>query len=175
MIARRASKGLVIYDSEDRKLAVFDRKEHGHGVLDLTEQAQRVAYRASDFENAFVIAPSKSESEIDERYEMSNSARRDLFIAVTLPLLAMGVAIFVAVGGSYGYTLSASNRLDDSLKALTTLVAEQSKTQAVVNLQISTIEKNSDESSATLKKVVDQLNQLNTTLQVIKSQKEEKL
>lgn len=112
---------------------------------------------------------------IEEILNMSSSARKDLFIAVTLPLLAMGVAIFAAVGGSYAYTLSASNRLDDSLKALTTLVAEQSKTQAVANQQISTIDKNSEESSATLKKVVDQLTQMNTTLQVIKSQKEEKL
>jgi len=112
---------------------------------------------------------------LDGTFEMSSSARRDLFIAVTLPLLGMGVAIFAAVAGSYAYTLTASSKLDDSLKAVTALVAEQSKTQAVANQQISTISKSSDDSSAKLDKVVEQLNQMNATLLVMKSQKEEKL
>lgn len=105
---------------------------------------------------------------------MSSSVRKDLFIAVTLPLLGMGLAIFAAVGGSYAYTLSASTRLDDSLKALTALVAEQSKSQAVANQQISTISKTSDDSSVKLDKVVNQLSQMNATLLVMKSQNDEK-
>lgn len=115
------------------------------------------------------------ENGLDETFEMSSSVRKDLFIAVTLPLLGMGAAIFAAVGGSYIYTLSATTRLDDSLKAVTALVSEQSKGQAVANAQISTISKNSEDSSAKLDKVVDQLNQMNATLLVMKSQKEEKM
>lgn len=114
------------------------------------------------------------ESGLDEILEMSSSVRKDLFTAVTLPLLGLGVLIFAAIGGSFAYTLSVSTRLDDSLKALTALVAEQSKSQAVAGQQIATISKTSDESSAKLDTVVNQLSQMNATLLVMKSQNDEK-
>lgn len=151
---------------------ISPRVEELHGFFDArTSEPRFVSVHSSETGHLSSLAHVNG---LDGIFEMSSSVRKDLFIAVTLPLLGMGLAIFAAVGGSYAYTLSASTRLDDSLKALTALVAEQSKSQAVANQQISTISKTSDDSSVKLDKVVNQLSQMNATLLVMKSQNDEK-
>lgn len=97
--------------------------------------------------------------------------RKDLFVSITLPILGLGVIMFGAIAGSFAYTYSSFNRLDDHSKALQLSVSDVNKAQAVTAEQTSAMVKAQEATNSKLDKVVDQLGAVSTSLEVLKSQR----
>ncbi|WP_370601152.1 hypothetical protein [Pseudomonas nitroreducens] len=96
--------------------------------------------------------------------------RKDLFVSVTLPIIGVGVAFLVLVGGAYAYTWSAFTRLDDAAKEIRSSAASMVSIQAVSTEKLAGLADAHKETAAKLDKVSEQLNQLNATLLVLKAQ-----
>jgi len=95
--------------------------------------------------------------------------RKDLFISVTLPILAMGAALLAAIGGAYAYTWSAFTRLDDAALSIRESASKMAEVQAASAQQLSALADGQKDSNAKLDRVTEQLNQMNGTLLVLKT------
>ncbi len=107
--------------------------------------------------------------------------RKDLFVSVTLPILALGALAFGAIGGSFLYTNSSFTRLDDHTIQLRKDMSEVVKIQAVNAQQISALEKAQQETNSKLDgtnskldKISDQLSGLATSMEVFKASQKQR-
>lgn len=65
-----------------------------------------------------------------QRLNLMSAFRKDLFVSVTLPLLALGVPIVLSIGGAFLWTWMSYSRLDDAigpLESATAALTENSK------------------------------------------------
>lgn len=121
-----------------------------------------------------------SESSTQGKLSIMSAFRKDLFVSVTLPLLALGVIAFGAIGASFSYTNSSFLRLDDHGRQNQASIADLVRAQAVTTEQISSLVKGQqdantklDTSNSKLDKISDQLGSLNTALEVLKAGKKQ--
>lgn len=95
--------------------------------------------------------------------------RKDLFVSVTLPLLGLGALVFTVIGGSFLYTNSSYNRLDDFSRQSQTAIADHARAQAVTAEQLSNLTKSLQETNSKLDKIGDQIGTLSTSLEVFRA------
>lgn len=95
--------------------------------------------------------------------------RKDLFVSVTLPLLALGIVAFSAIGGSFVYTNSSFNRLDDHSRQSLAAISEVTKAQAVSAEQLSGLIKAQQDTNSKLDNIGTQLGAIATGFEVLKS------
>lgn len=91
--------------------------------------------------------------------------RKDLFVSVTLPIVAIAV-------GAYVFTWQSFTRVDDAINVVKDSVGEIAKLQAISTEQLTQLTKGQEKSVEKLDRLAEQLNQVNATLLVVKSHTE---
>lgn len=119
-------------------------------------------------DEGLVDAQDYTQAYIHGRITLMSAFRKDLFISVTLPILALGALAFAAIGGSFAYTNSSFNRLDDHSRSALTSMGQLEKMQGITNEQIASMIKAQEATNQKLEKIAETLGSLDKSVEVLK-------
>ncbi|MBH3440501.1 hypothetical protein [Pseudomonas luteola] len=99
-----------------------------------------------------------------------SSFRKDLFVSVTLPLLALGITLFGVSAGAYVYAYNVSNDASDDIKDLR---LEAQKDRDLLSQRLEIMRKETEDGRRSSEQkfdvVISQLNKLTTSMAVLES------